>query len=184
MYHHFPDYEARSVMTELQHLKATRAIQKVGVSLYEVDQLAKVVDDSDIDIIQLPANLLDLSQTKINLLGRAKEKGKEIHIRSVYLQGLFFKDLDSLEGNLIRMRPYLEKIDAISRQHATDKKKGALNFIIQKEYVDYVVLGIDRVSQLIENISLLDQSYETSIFEGINVKPEDAYLLNPANWKL
>lgn len=184
MYHHYPDYETGSAKHELKKLKETGAIQKAGVSLYGVDQLARVVNDPDIDIIQIPANLLDLNIAKVTLLKKAKANGKEIHVRSIYLQGLFFKDLDSLLGNLIRLRPYLEKIDFISRQHTTDKKKAALNFIVQKEYIDYVVLGIDHVSQLAENLSLVDETFDTSIFEGIDVNSEDVYLLNPANWKL
>lgn len=183
MYHHYPDYETGLVKHELKKLKETGAVQKTGVSLYEVDQLARVVDDPDIDIIQIPANLLDLNKTKINLLKKAKANGKEIHVRSVYLQGLFFKDVNSIQGNLIRMRPYLKKIDIISQQHNADKKKAALNYIFHKEYIDYVVLGIDHVSQLAENLSLVDETFDTSLFEGIEVNSEDMYLLNPANWK-
>lgn len=184
MYHHYPDYESGIVRQELNDLKRTGVIQKIGVSLYGVDQLASVVDDQDISIIQLPVNLLDLSSEKVALLQRAKLKGKEVHARSVYLQGLFFKDPDTLTGNLIPMRPYLDKVRSMAKSHNIDIKKAALNHILRKEYIDYVVLGIDHVSQLVENLTLIDSAFDTSMFERLEVSSKDIYLLNPANWRL
>lgn len=184
MYHHYPDYVSGKVRKELNELRRIGVIQKIGVSLYEVDQLARVIDDSDISIIQLPVNLLDLNRDKIALLQKAKLRGKEVHARSVYLQGLFFKDPETLTGNLIPMRPYLDKIRMMSKNHSIDIKKAAINHILQKDFIDYVVLGIDHVSQLVENLTLIDSNLDTSMFEGLEVSSADAYLLNPANWRL
>lgn len=183
MYHHFPDYENGMMRKHLRELKQSGAIEKIGVSLYEVHQLRKAVNDSDIDIIQLPVNLLDLSVEKETLLKEARSNGKEIHARSVYLQGLFFKKPESLSGNLISMRPYLEELRTVSDFHNLSLKKLALNYVLQKEYIDYVVLGIDHASQLVENTALVDQEFDSEMIKTFKIKPEDAFLLNPANWK-
>jgi aryl-alcohol dehydrogenase-like predicted oxidoreductase len=183
MYHHFPDYDSGRAIQDLRELKRNGRIKKIGISLYNVDQLSKVVDDGDIDIIQIPVNILDLSKEKEELLMKAKENGREIHARSVYLQGLFLKSIASLIGNLTGMKPYLEKINLTSLNHNIDLKKAALNFVLQKKCVDHVVLGIDHVSQLKENLALIDPSFNEHIFDGIEVDSGDAYLLNPANWK-
>ena len=183
MYHHFPDYKSRSVIQDLRELKKKGLTEKIGISLYSVDQLSQVVDDNDIDVIQIPVNILDLSKEKEELLIKARENGKEIHARSVYLQGLFLKNSASLVGNLTGMKPYLEMIKLTSLNHNIDLKKAALNFVLQKKCVDHVVLGIDHVSQLKENLAMIDPSFDGQIFDGIEVDSADAYLLNPANWK-
>jgi len=183
MYHHFPDYLSGSLIQDLRELKKKGLTDKIGISLYNVNQLSHVVDDKDIDVIQIPVNILDLSKEKEALLIKARENGKEIHARSVYLQGLFLKRITALTGNLTGMRPYLEMIQRTSLNHNIDIKKAALNFVLQKKYVDHVVLGIDHVSQLKENLAMIDPSLEAHIFDGIEVDSANAYLLNPANWK-
>jgi aryl-alcohol dehydrogenase-like predicted oxidoreductase len=182
MYHHFPDYESGSAKIELKELKNSGKIEKVGVSLYSTDQLRKVVMDNDIDIIQLPVNLLDLDSKKETLLEEAKARGKEIHARSVFLQGLFFMDPDSLSENLSSMKPYLETLRSTADGFKCDLKKIALNYVLKKNCVDYVVLGVETVEQLEDNLAMVDPDFSVD-FENIIVKSEDRYLLNPANWK-
>lgn len=183
MYHHFPDYESGSVIQDLRELKKKGLTEKIGISLYNVNQLSQVVDDADIDVIQIPVNILDLNKEKEELLIKAKESGKEVHARSIYLQGLFLKNSASLTGNLTEMKPYLEMIKRTSLTHNIDVKKAALNFVLQKKFVDCVVLGIDHVSQLKENFTMIDPMFDDHIFDTIEVGSKDAYLLNPANWK-
>lgn len=183
MYHQFTDYASGLVKEQLRELRKSGLIEKTGVSLYDVQQLIPVIDDKEIDIIQIPVNLLDLSKEKEELLIQAKRRGKEIHARSVYLQGLFFKDSTSLTGNLKNMEPYLKTLKLISESHHMDLKKAALNYVLQKEYIDRVVLGIDNVTQLVENLKLVDESLESQIFSHVVVEAKDEYLLNPSNWK-
>lgn len=183
MYHHFPDYELKKCKEQIEFLKKEGLIEKAGVSLYSNSQLKGVVEDTQIDIIQLPINLFDLNQEKIQLLKIAKSNGKEVHARSVYLQGLFLKDPVTLTGNLSQMKPYLEKLHMKSSNDQTLIKKAALNFVLLKEYVDFVVLGIDRVAQLEENLSLIDNNFEAALFDNIEIGDADIALLNPANWK-
>lgn len=183
MYHQFSDYQSGGSRAELSELKNRKSLKKIGVSLYDIDQLRKVVDDTEVDVIQLPANLLDTSNEKEFLLKKAKASGKEIHVRSVYLQGLFFKDPVSLTGNLIALRPYLEKLKLVCHEHQLDVKSAALNFILKKEYIDFIVLGIDHVSQLADNLLAVNPAFDDSIFSEIEIHADDQYLLNPSNWK-
>ncbi|HEU5291369.1 MAG TPA: aldo/keto reductase [Cyclobacteriaceae bacterium] len=183
MYHQFSDYEAALRLDELKEFKRNSTISKIGVSLYGVEQLRQVINDRDIDLIQLPSNLLDSSSEKETLLKQAKKSGKEIHARSIYLQGLFFKDPNSLTGNLIALKPYLEKIKSICHQHQLDIKSAALNYVLHKEYIDYVVLGIDQASQLAENLSSIEESFDESALREIAIDTNDQYLLNPSTWK-
>lgn len=184
MYHQFSDYTSRNVRRELMDLRRERIIEKVGISLYSLEELRVVITDPEIEVIQLPVNLLDLSQEKESLIRQAKEMGKEIHARSVYLQGLFLKDPSTLSGNLIHLRGSLSKLNEICSFNNVDIKMAALNFVLHKNFIDGVVLGVDRIDQLKENLALIDPDFNSSIFNGIEVSSKDAYLLNPGNWKV
>lgn len=184
MYHQFSDWESKKFNSTLEKLRNERLIDRVGVSIYSSDELVRLIDDPKIDIIQLPANLLDLDDSKIRLLKEAKGTGKEIHVRSIYLQGLFLKDPDELTGNLTALAPYLRKLHAISSERQIDLKKAALNFILQRDFVDRVVLGVDSVEQLEDNLAAIDKNLQVDVFNGINVADNQKYLLNPSNWRI
>jgi len=184
MYHHFPDYESKVVRAALSGLKQKGVIDKIGVSMYGTEQLRRTIEDPEIDVIQLPINIFDLDQEKRDLLKRAKDRGKEIHARSVYLQGLFFKNVNSLTGNLVALRPYLESLQQLSQIHQIDLKKIALNYVLQKDFIDYVVLGVDNAAQLEENAALIDPLFDSTQFKDVTIDSKNAFLLNPANWKL
>ncbi len=184
MYHQFSDYQSGLMKKELLNFKQSGFIKRIGVSLYGTDQLKEVIRDEEIDLIQLPVNILDLSQEKINLLLEAKSRGKEIHARSVFLQGLLLKDPDSLTGNLKAMKPYLKILEKQSLDYGLTIKEASFNYIIHQDFVDKVVLGIEKVDQLRENLNLIDLSFPKKEFDQIQMADEDQYLLNPVNWKV
>jgi len=91
MFHSFTTYyQNATVIDEMMMLKLNGKIKFLGVSIYTNDELLKVIEDDRIDVIQLPFNLFDNFNKRGSLLKLAKEKGKIIHSRSAFLQGLFF----------------------------------------------------------------------------------------------
>ena len=65
----------------------------------------ELVDHPQIETLQVPFNLLDQRLRRANFFERAKAGGKEVFVRSVFLQGVAF--LSSSELN-----PYLEPLSA------------------------------------------------------------------------
>ena len=53
--------------------------------------LESLINEDLITVVQLPFNLLDNFSVRGDLINKLKEKGKIIHTRSAFLQGLFFK---------------------------------------------------------------------------------------------
>ena len=105
-------------------------------------------------------------------------KGVEIHVRSTYLQGLFFMDRDCLPEKLKPLRSYLLDLDAYARGAGLTVAELALNANLQNPFVDGVLIGVDNLRQLKEN---LDAVKDVPLDFIVNVKEKD--LLNPVNWK-
>lgn len=183
MYHSFDDYAAGSYRRELLDFRERGHIGAIGVSLYDSAQLAKVVNDREISIIQLPVNLLDLSDEKVDLLQQAKSNHTEVHARSVFLQGIFFRDPATLTGNLTALKPYIEQLQARARETGRNLNAVTLNFVLNKKYIDKVVVGVDHVTQLASNLEAIDSHFRDADWMRIAVKDEHLYLLNPGNWK-
>ena len=145
MFHSFKDYKIyfNKFKDELMELRTLNKIKKIGVSLHSNDEITQVLKNEEIDLIQLPFNMLDNSFNRKKILKICKKNGLEIHTRSSFLQGLFFKDIENLSGNLIYLKNDLRKIkQLISNENNINKialkyylsiftvSKSCLNFAI------------------------------------------------------
>jgi len=156
---------------------------QIGVSVYTNEELTQLINDEYIEVIQLPFNLLDNESLKGNILRRLKEKDKTIHVRSVFLQGLFYKDLEQLPVNLSALKPYLHEIHYIASTEIIDIGVLAIQYVYSKTYIDGIIIGVDNKVQLEKNIQAVNQTVNREIFEQIDtIKVNQSELLNPSKW--
>jgi len=183
MFHSFLDYKKyfNVFKYDLLHLKKVNKIEKIGVSLHSNEDLVEVLNDENIDIIQIPFNLFDNSNQREYYLKLAKKRGIEIHTRSVFLQGLFFKEIKKLSGNLVYFKEYLKILNRIVKKDQINSV--ALNYAYSKNFIDYVLIGVDNLNHLKSNLNLVDCSVEKEIISKIDkIKVENNFMLNPVNW--
>ena len=175
--HHFEVYKNNpEVWDEFVALKKSGKVQKIGFSLYAPEELEFILNKkSPFDLIQVPFNIFD--KKFLPYMEGLHEKGVEIHVRSTFLQGLFFKDRNALPEKLIPLRPYLLQMDEFSKESGLCISEIALNYNLQNPYIDGVLIGVDNVEQLQTNLSSIK---DTPVDIEINVKEQE--LLNPVNW--
>ncbi len=175
--HHFEVYKNNpAVWDEFVALKESGMVQKIGFSLYSPEELEFILKNgSPFDLIQVPFNIFD--KKFLSYMKDLHEKGVEIHVRSTFLQGLFFKDRNALPEKLLPMKKYLLQLDDFSKKSGLSISEIALNYNLQNPYIDGVLIGVDNVEQLKTNLSSVK---ETPIDIEIEVKEQE--LLNPVNW--
>ena len=94
MFHSFDSFKSNyNALNTLNELKSDGLINNIGVSVYTNAQLESLINEDLITVVQLPFNLLDNFTVRGDLINKLKEKGKIIHTRSAFLQGLFFKKI-------------------------------------------------------------------------------------------
>jgi aryl-alcohol dehydrogenase-like predicted oxidoreductase len=183
MFHNFNDYISffNLFKEDLLFLKRNGLINKIGVSLHSNEEISEVLKNGNIDLIQLPFNLLDNSSQRKDILIKAKSNGIEVHTRSVFLQGLFFKDSNNIKGKLLEIKDDLNIIKGIVSKE--DMNDLALNYAYSKEYIDCVLLGVDTVDQLQSNINTIKNNKTKNFNHEVdNIVVKNNVLLNPANW--
>jgi len=175
--HHFEVYKDNpSVWNEFIALKDYGKVEKIGFSLYTPEELEIILDNgSPFDLIQVPFSIFD--KKFLPYMKELHEKGVEIHVRSTFLQGLFFKDRNSLPEKLQPMKNYLLQLDEFSKKSGLSISEIALNYNLQNPYIDGVLIGVDNVEQLQIN---LDSVKDTPVDIEIEVKEKE--LLNPSTW--
>ena len=111
----------------------------------------------------------------------------EIHIRSIFLQGLIFKNLTNLKGNLKVFKRPLKIIDQIAKQYIIKIHDIALHYPFSIEDIDYIIIGLDNFTQLKEILERLNKPINKDIFksiEEIKLNEKEKFFLNPSNWNI
>jgi len=184
--HAFNDYiNDKTLLHKMHELKEKNAVEKIGFSLYYPSHLELLIDQNvQFDLVQVPFNLADRRFEKyFDIL---KKKNIEIHTRSVFLQGVFFIEGNKLPPNLKPFSPILGKINKLSRETNRTLQSILLNFVLEKESVDKVIVGIDNIEQLEENLGEVNNMLTTEEVSYIEDElseikiPEE--LLAPSNW--
>ena len=186
LFHSFNSFiENQIFMDKLNHFKELGKINYIGVSIYTNEQFEVVIEDSRIDIIQLPFNLFDNFYQRGDLLKLAKSKNKIIHTRSAFLQGLFFMPLDRKNKLINDLFEPLTKLYKFADETKVTIQNMALDYCLKQKYIDSVLIGVDNLSQLKQNLNCSGsylQDKEIKIID--NIKIENTDLLNPSLWKL
>lgn len=167
----------------LQELKAKDKIKKIGFSLYKPEQLITLLNLNLVpDLVQLPYSLLDRKFEPY--FEQLKSLGTEIHVRSVFLQGLYFINPLNLPEKLKGIQSELLQLHTICKEFQVDINSLALNYILSNENIDKIVMGIDNISQLEKNYELYtSQKFNYHLIAEINkITVNQKELLNPSNW--
>ena len=85
-----------TLLIELARLKRQGLVKKIGVSVYNNQQIDYVLDNFSIDLIQLPINILDQRLINDESLVKLKKHNVEIHARSALLQGLLLMSINTI----------------------------------------------------------------------------------------
>jgi aryl-alcohol dehydrogenase-like predicted oxidoreductase len=116
----------------------------------------------------------------------AKEHGKELHTRSVFLQGLFFKTSSDFPPNLAPLLPHIQRLHRLteSRKFADWTLQSlALNYALHNPLIDAVLFGVETSPQLSEILASIRSDFDNKLCEEIEMAVvEESYLLNPVNW--
>lgn len=171
----------RYISDILNKLKQRGLVKKIGVSVYNSENLIKICEILDPDIVQLPINVLDQRFIIDGSLKFLKKNKIEIHARSIYLQGLLLMDSHLLNPYFYSWRNTLNRWHQECKNQNFTPLDAALDYVIKIKEIDYCILGIQNEYQLKEIISSLKNNTN---FDASNLASSDNNFINPSNWRL
>jgi aryl-alcohol dehydrogenase-like predicted oxidoreductase len=170
---------ADKIINQLQTLKQQGLITKIGVSIYSNDQLQKIIDNFDIDLVQLPFNILDRRLIDSRILSSLNDKSIEVHARSVFLQGLLLMTEQSRPVKFNRWKDLWKLWHEWLNDNQITALEATIRYAISTPEIDKVLVGVDSKSQLQEIVTASSGSLPVVPKELFTNDPN---LLNPANW--
>jgi aryl-alcohol dehydrogenase-like predicted oxidoreductase len=185
MFHSFDSFKSNyNSLKTLNELKSEGLIKNIGVSVYTNTQLESLLNEDLITVVQLPFNLLDNFSVRGDLINKLKEKGKIIHTRSAFLQGLFFKKITDNLSIVQALKRHLKILNQITKKEECSIEELALSYCIKQNNIDNVIIGVDSRSQLSANLKAAAYEINEQTLKSINnISVEDLSLLNPSLWK-
>ena len=168
----------------LQQAKVKKLINRIGVSLSNEKEINQVLaTELKPDIIQLPMNILDTRLYRCGILSKLFNKGIEIHVRSAFLQGLFYLSKTDLEKRFSDVVPQLHKLKLIAAKADLTLAELSLLWLVNLKEVRKVIIGLDNVCQLKAHLETLKKNVDSSVFEeALSIQYENENILNPSLW--
>ena len=168
------------LFNRLNDFKQAGKIKKIGVSIYNHEQLQSIIDNFDIDLVQLPFNILDRRLVDSGMFRILQDRDVEIHARSVFLQGLLLMAEQSRPGKFKRWGALWRIWHEWLNDNQLTALEAAIRYAISIPEISKVLVGVDTVDQL-EEIVLASPGILPDI-PG-EMFTNDADLLNPSNWE-
>ncbi|HOW89878.1 MAG TPA: aldo/keto reductase, partial [Elusimicrobiales bacterium] len=185
LYHRFSDFrDYPAWYDELLGLKAGGGVEKLGFSVYYPEEIQSLLEKGvGFDLVQVPYSVFDRRFEP--LFPVLKKAGVEVHVRSVFLQGLAFMDPSGLPPGLAAMGPKIGRLRTIAQKAGAPVSALCLGFALRDPHVDRVVIGVDGLDDLENNLSGSARPGDTekALQDLLGLSEKNEELLLPFKWK-
>lgn len=171
--------EGKALYQELQGLKESGLVQKVGASIYAPNELAVLTTQYRLDLVQAPFNIVDCRLHTSGWLQRLKDQGVEIHTRSAFLQGLLLMAHAAIPPKFAPWADLWHKWHEWLSCQKISAVQASLAFPLFFPEIDRVVVGADSVSQLEQIIKDAGSCLPRNLPD---LHCDDEHLINPSLW--
>ena len=173
--------QGQALSHALKELKEQGVVEKIGVSIYAPEELDEIWPRFTPDLVQSPFNIFDRRLAESGWLKRLQDSGTEVHVRSVFLQGLLLMERRARPNKFNRWDAVWDRWHNWLEEQGITPLQACLGFVKAQPEINRVIVGVDSLKQL--------QDIITS-FEGPTIDPpmvlmsEDMDLINPSRWEL
>ena len=167
------------VYAALRAVQDRGTVRNIGVSIYDPAELDPLFERYDFDIVQAPFNILDRRLLDSGWLSRLADERTELHVRSIFLQGLLLMKPGERPERFHRWQPTWNRWDEWLRDARLTPLQACVRYASRFPEIARIVVGVDSVKQLKE-ILLAAEGTVPPVPDELGAAHPD--LLNPARW--
>jgi aryl-alcohol dehydrogenase-like predicted oxidoreductase len=159
-------------------------VERIGVSVYSPQKAARALRTNGISLVQLPSNLLDRRFENAGVFHEAKSFGKEIYVRSVFLQGLLLMSASDLPTPMRFATTVAKRLINFANDTGFSLKQLALGYVRSAYPEQKVLLGCETLEQVRENLEIWSKETPREIVNRVRREFQDIpeKILNPSLW--
>ncbi len=170
-----------AIYAALRDVQQLGLVDKIGVSIYGPEELEALWPKFRLDLIQSPFNVFDRRLASSGWLERMHQAGTEVHVRSVFLQGLLLQPPEKRRAEFSAWQDLWSTWDGWLTAEHLSPLRASLMFALSRPEICRVVVGVDGVGHL-------DEILAAPCTEQIDfphfLESSDLRLINPTQWKL
>ncbi len=163
----------------LEIIKAEGLVDRIGISIYSPLELDSIMKLWSPDIVQTPLNPLDRRVVKSGWLERLQGSGVEVHVRSIFLQGILLAKGNDLPKYFLKWEALLSRWQSWLLAQNISAVDACVAFASSYPEVSRIVVGVTNSCEL-------RKIADAAVLSASNCFPEiesdDEYLINPQNW--
>tara|TARA_B100002019_G_scaffold267364_1_gene258392 strand:+ start:10875 stop:11741 length:867 start_codon:yes stop_codon:yes gene_type:complete len=171
--------KGKILYNSLEKLKKQNFVKKIGISVYQPNQAKSAIQNYDIDIVQLPCNVFDQRFSSQGVIRELYNRGIEVHVRSVFLQGLLLMPYDDIPEKFMPWNNLIACWHKWLQNNSLTPLQGCLAFVNSIDGINKIVVGAENTNQLRQIINDLNIN---NISEFPDISSEDENLINPGKW--
>ena len=167
------------ILNFFKELKINKKVKKIGVSIYDKKDLNIIKQIWTPDIVQLPINILNRDLIKNKTIEYLKKKNVDIHVRSIFLQGLLLSP--NLPKKVSNFKSTFIKWNLITNNKLEKKIFFSLKYFDKFYKLNKFVIGFDNIEQ----IQLLNKTIKKNKKLPLNLNKivsNNKILKDPRQW--
>jgi aryl-alcohol dehydrogenase-like predicted oxidoreductase len=133
---------------KLRALKDAGVCKRIGVPVYASDDPVGVARRFKPDVVQAPASLLDQRLLLDGSLSTIAELGIEVHLRSIFLNGVLFLPPDRAPSHLKAAAGRISRARRLIAEGRSDPLQAALGFALTRPEASAVLVGVTSAAEM------------------------------------
>lgn len=182
---HYPDQllgpQGDAIYNALCAAKKLGLVYKIGVSIYQPSELDALLQYRKFDLIQAPFSVLDRRLATSGWLEKLQNLGIEVHVRSIFLQGLLLMSPEQRPAYFGRWSQLLSRYDQWLEEHRIHAIAACLRFVLTYPAIHKLIIGVDSSMQLQQ---IIGASVGPVPPLPLDLHCGDIELLNPSLWRM
>ena len=154
-------------------------VDRIGISVYGPEELDQLPASMKFDIVQAPLNILDTRMIRSGWVTKLKDAKCELHVRSIFLQGLLLMPSHTLPAYFSRWNALWQIWERWLQEVGLSPLQACVRYALHVPGVSKVVVGVNSAKHLTDILAATDGVVPSL---PANFHSEDIALLNPALW--
>ena len=169
----------KEIYKGMRSIKKSEITSKIGISIYDFKTLGQIINRFKFDLVQAPLNIFDQRLIETGWLNKLKKRKIEVHVRSIFLQGILLLGRDQLPKKIKKFdRDWIKWENWLKLKNLKALQACSL-FIFNQNKLDGVVIGFNNQNQLNQILKIQKMKNFVSEFD-LNIKNNK--LKDPRKW--
>lgn len=164
----------------LKYLKDQGLTRKIGISLFASDNPLALARRFRPDVVQAPASLLDQRLLIDGTLSDIAALGMEVHLRSIFLNGLLLLPPDRAPNHLKAAAARILQARRMIAEGKSDPLQAALGFALSRKEASTVLVGVASAAEL--NAVIAAAASPPPDLDWDEMAIDDPVALDPRAW--